>query len=71
MCTILSQVVGRSIQYKEVKPPPSPAYEGLWAFLRAGGFEASNSVVKDITGRTPQTYEEAVTRALAGGREGT
>ena len=41
MATLLSQELGRSIQYEEVSPPPVPEYAELWAFLQAGGFDSS------------------------------
>ena len=41
MASLLSEELGRSIQYEEVTPPPAPEYAELWAFLRSGGFDCS------------------------------
>ena len=44
MACLLSEELGRPIQYEEVTPPPLPEYAQLWAFLRAGGFDCSTGV---------------------------
>lgn len=36
----------------------SRASQGLWAFLKAGGFDMSTSVVLDVTGREPQDFAD-------------
>lgn len=60
MAALLTQELGREIRYQETKPPPIPAYEGLWAFLRAGGFDRDTNAVFQTTGRAPIDFREIV-----------
>jgi hypothetical protein len=58
MQALLERTCARSIEYKEVSPPPIPDLQGLWGFLRAGGFDLSSSVVRDVTGKEPQDFAD-------------
>jgi len=60
MASLLSEELGRSIQYEEVSPPPIPEYEELWAFLRAGGFDCSTGTVEELTGKPPIDFRSIV-----------
>jgi len=60
MATLLSEELGRPIQYEEVKPPPVPEYAQLWAFLQAGGFDCSTDAVEELTGKPPTDFRSIV-----------
>jgi uncharacterized protein YbjT (DUF2867 family) len=56
MKALLETKTGREIRYTCVPPPPLADMEGLWAFLRAGGFDFSSDVVLQVTGKAPQEF---------------
>ena len=58
MQALLEAKCARPIGYKEVPPPPVADMQGLWAFLRAGGFDMSTSTVLDVTGQAPQDFSD-------------
>ena len=58
MQALLEAKCARPIRYTEVPPPPVAELQGLWAFLRAGGFDMSTSTVLDVTGTAPQDFSE-------------
>merc|ERR1712032_579238 len=60
MASLLSEELGRSIQYEEVTPPPAPEYAELWAFLRSGGFDCSTGTVEELTGKPPIDFRSIV-----------
>merc|ERR1712032_499868 len=60
MASLLSEELGRSIQYIEVTPPPAPEYAELWAFLRSGGFDCSTGTVEELTGKPPIDFRSIV-----------
>merc|ERR1712222_88523 len=60
MASLLSEELGRSIQYEEVTPPPVPEYADLWAFLRADGFDCSTGTVEELTGKPPIDFRSIV-----------
>lgn len=59
------------VRYEETPLPPDAAYGPLWAFLRAGGFDASVEadapLWRELVGRPPRTMEEHVRAALLKG----
>jgi uncharacterized protein YbjT (DUF2867 family) len=57
MQQILSAIAERSISYIESPLPPSPDYEGLWHFLRTGGFDHSSDDVVRVSGKAPERFD--------------
>mmetsp|Transcript_22275 Transcript_22275/g.48969 ORF Transcript_22275/g.48969 Transcript_22275/m.48969 type:complete len:298 (-) Transcript_22275:19-912(-) len=60
MAKLLSEELGREVSYEEVDPPPVPAYQSLWKFLRNGGFDTSTEEVARVTGRSPIDFVDLV-----------
>lgn len=58
MQALLEAKCARPIGYKEVPAPPVADMQGLWAFLRAGGFDINTNTVLDITGEAPQDFSD-------------
>ena len=56
MAALLTEELGRTITYTECPPPPVPAYQELWTFLRAGGFDACTGTVEKLLGRPPKDF---------------
>lgn len=56
MMSLLTSKCGRTIEYVETELPPIEDYRALWLFLRAGGFNVCNDVVKDVTGDEPVDF---------------
>lgn len=50
------------VRYDELPLPADPAYEQLWRFLRAGGFDASTGTVTQITGRAPEAFADFINK---------
>jgi len=65
MASVLSEELGRTISYEEVKPPPIPEYEALWEFLKSGGFDASSTHVEELTGVAPTDFRTIINEARA------
>ena len=58
MAELLTARAGREVTYTEVEPPPVPDMQGLWAFLREGGFDICTDTVQRVTGREAISFEE-------------
>mmetsp|Transcript_16444 Transcript_16444/g.38056 ORF Transcript_16444/g.38056 Transcript_16444/m.38056 type:complete len:296 (-) Transcript_16444:212-1099(-) len=58
MAQIVSESVGKSIEYKELDIPPVPDYGDLWRFLRRGGYDCDCDNVETITGNSGQRLSE-------------
>jgi hypothetical protein len=56
MCDVISAAAAREVTYTEAPLPGDPAYEGLWQFLRAGGFDCSTKTCEEIMGFPPRSF---------------
>merc|ERR1719163_123272 len=56
MKALLERKTHKSIEYVCCEAPPVKDLQALWRFLRAGGFDMSTDVVRQVTGRDAQNF---------------
>lgn len=65
MASLLSNILGNPISYSECEPPPIEDLQGLWKFLKGGGYDVSTDAVKTVTGEEGSSLEEWLRELLA------
>lgn len=58
MRSLIQSKTGKTISYVELPLPESGEMNGLWTFLRAGGFSHSTTIFEEVTGRKPMEFSE-------------
>ena len=54
----------KNVTYVELPLPESVEMNGLWTFLRNGGFSHHTSTVEDVTGRKPIDFADFLDKLI-------
>jgi uncharacterized protein YbjT (DUF2867 family) len=60
MRSLIQLKTGKSISYVELPIPESGEMNGLWIFLRSGGFSHSTTTFEEVTGRKPIEFSDYI-----------
>lgn len=60
MRAIIESSTGKNISYTELPVPDSGDMNGLWTFLRAGGFSHHTKTVEEVCKRKPITFSDFI-----------
>jgi uncharacterized protein YbjT (DUF2867 family) len=58
MKSLIESKTGKSISYVELPLPESGEMNGLWVFLRSGGFSHSTTTFEEVTARKPIEFSD-------------
>jgi uncharacterized protein YbjT (DUF2867 family) len=58
MKSLIESKTGKTITYVELPLPESGEMNGLWVFLKSGGFSHSTTTFEDVTGRKPIEFSD-------------